>query len=128
MMKVPRSVIMGKSPMKTSCSLISPVVLLTNIASTNSGAEKVASLSLHSSSVNFCSLKACFPKCSWNCSVKSSIGETSSRTSFRPSARSQSKDSRWMPTRSGSGSASSSLEKLTRSRTGTSESGKNDPP
>ena len=39
--------------MKTSCSLISPVVLLTNIASTNSGAEKVASLSLHSSSVNF---------------------------------------------------------------------------
>ena len=33
-----------------------------------------------------------------------------------------------MPTRSGSGSASSSLEKPTRSRTGTSESGKNDPP
>ena len=49
MMKVPWSVIMGKSPMKTSCSLISPVSLLTNSASTNSGAEKVMSLSLHSS-------------------------------------------------------------------------------
>jgi hypothetical protein len=30
MMKVPFSVIMGKSPMKTVCSLISPVLLLTN--------------------------------------------------------------------------------------------------
>jgi hypothetical protein len=39
MMKVPRSVIMGKSPMKTSCSLISPVALFTNMASTNKGAE-----------------------------------------------------------------------------------------
>ena len=50
MMKVPRLVIMGKSPMKTSCSLISPVVLLTNAASTNRGAAYVMSLSLHSSS------------------------------------------------------------------------------
>ena len=72
-------------------------------------------------------LELCLPKYSWNCSVKSSIGETSSRTSFRPSYRSQSNDSRWMPTRSGSGRTSSSLEKLTRSRTGTSWSGKRDP-
>src|SRR5688500_15322416 len=56
------------------------------------------------------------------------MGETSSRTSFRPSAISQSKETRWMPTRSGSGSTSSILAKLRRSRTGTSESGKNDPP
>ena len=38
MMNVPRPVMMGKSPMKTSCSLISPVALLTNSASTKSGA------------------------------------------------------------------------------------------
>ena len=40
MMKVPRSVIMGKSPMKTSCSLISPVTLLTKVASTKRGARE----------------------------------------------------------------------------------------
>ena len=38
-MKVPLSVIMGKSPMKTVWLLISPVVLFTNSAVTNSGAE-----------------------------------------------------------------------------------------
>jgi hypothetical protein len=53
MMKVPWSVIMGKSPMKTSCSLISPVTLLTKVASTNNGRENVMSLSRHSASVNF---------------------------------------------------------------------------
>ena len=37
MMKVPRSVIMGKSPMKTVCSLISPVCAFMNRAVTNSG-------------------------------------------------------------------------------------------
>ncbi len=37
MMKVPRAVIMGKSPMKTVCSLISPVVEFMNRAVTKSG-------------------------------------------------------------------------------------------
>ncbi len=39
MMKVPRSVIIGKSPMKTVCSLISPVFALRNCARTKIGAE-----------------------------------------------------------------------------------------
>ncbi len=38
MMKVPLSVITGKSPMNTVWLLISPVVLLVNSAVTNSGA------------------------------------------------------------------------------------------
>ena len=37
MMKVPRSVIIGKSPMKTVCSLISPVAEFMKRAVTNSG-------------------------------------------------------------------------------------------
>ena len=37
MMKVPRSVIIGKSPMKTVCSLISPVCAFMNRAVTKSG-------------------------------------------------------------------------------------------
>jgi hypothetical protein len=37
MMNVPRDVIMGKSPMKTVCSLISPVVEFMNRAVTKSG-------------------------------------------------------------------------------------------
>ena len=37
-MNVPRSVIIGKSPMKTVCSLISPVVALRKRARTNTGA------------------------------------------------------------------------------------------
>ena len=37
MMKVPRSVIIGKSPRKTVCSLISPVVEFMNRAVTNNG-------------------------------------------------------------------------------------------
>ena len=39
MMNVPLSVIMGKSPMKTVCSLISPVCAFMNLARTKSGAE-----------------------------------------------------------------------------------------
>ena len=39
MMNVPLSVIMGKSPMKTVCSLISPVVAFMNRARTKIGAE-----------------------------------------------------------------------------------------
>ena len=38
MMNVPRGVMSGKSPMKTSCSLISPVSRLMKRISTNSGA------------------------------------------------------------------------------------------
>ena len=56
--------------------------------------------------------------------MKSSIGLTSSRTSLIPSLRSQSNDSLWIATRSGSGRTSSSLAKLTRFRVGTSWSGK----
>ena len=43
MMNVPRSVIIGKSPMKTVCSLISPVVAFMNRAVTNSGRANVMS-------------------------------------------------------------------------------------
>ena len=39
MMNVPLSVIIGKSPMKTVCSLISPVVAFMNRARTKIGAE-----------------------------------------------------------------------------------------
>ena len=49
---VPLSVIMGKSPMKTVCSLISPVEALMNRARTKIGAEYVMSFSLHSSTEN----------------------------------------------------------------------------
>ena len=52
MMNVPLSVIIGKSPMKTVCSLISPVVAFMKRARTKIGAEKVMSFSLHSSTVN----------------------------------------------------------------------------
>ena len=52
MMKVPFSVIMGKSPMKTVCSLISPVLAFMKRARAKIGAEKVMSFSLHSSTVN----------------------------------------------------------------------------
>ncbi len=49
MMNVPRSVIMGKSPMKTCCSRISPVSSFTNRTTMVSGAENVMSLLRHSS-------------------------------------------------------------------------------
>ena len=52
-MKVPLSVISGKSPMKTVWLLISPVSLFMNSAVTNSGAAYVKSRSLHSSTVFF---------------------------------------------------------------------------
>jgi len=53
MMNVPLFVIFGKSPMKTTCSLISPVVRLEKIARTNTGVANVISFSRHSASVNF---------------------------------------------------------------------------
>ena len=48
MMKVPRSVIHGKSPMKTDCSRISPVSWLMKATVTVSGREYVRSFSRHS--------------------------------------------------------------------------------
>jgi hypothetical protein len=53
MMKVPLSVITGKSPMKTVCSLISPVLAFMKRARTKTGAAYVMSFSLHSSTENF---------------------------------------------------------------------------
>ena len=52
-MKVPFSVINGKSPMNTVWLLISPVSWFMNSAVTNKGAEYVKSRSLHSSTVFF---------------------------------------------------------------------------
>ena len=49
MMKVPRSVIMGKSPMNTDCSRISPVSSLMKDTFIDRGAEKFMSLLRHSS-------------------------------------------------------------------------------
>ena len=49
MTNVPDSVISGKSPMKISCSLISPVSLLCRRTLTFIGAAYVASRALHSS-------------------------------------------------------------------------------
>ena len=84
MMKVPLTVIIGKSPMKTVWLLISPVVLLMNSAVTNSGAAYVMSLSLHSSSDALTSSKRGLEKDSDIDPEKSSIGEISPRISSRP--------------------------------------------
>ena len=84
MMKVPLLVIIGKSPMKTVCDLISPVSPFMNSAVTNSGAEYVMSLSRHSSSVALTSSKRGSEKDSERFPEKSSIGEISSRISSRP--------------------------------------------
>ena len=89
MMNVPFSVIMGKSPMKTVCSLISPVFWLTNRARTKIGAEKVMSFSLHSSTVNFgggrrSSSFGSNSSSSDRVSVKSRIGLMSRNASARP--------------------------------------------
>lgn len=84
MMKVPFSVIIGKSPMKTVWLLISPVLLLMNSAVTNSGAAYVMSLSLHSSTEALTSSKRGSEKDSDIEPEKSSMGESSARTSSRP--------------------------------------------
>src|SRR4051812_6970439 len=75
---------MGKSPMKTVCDLISPVVLLVNSAVTNSGAAYVMSLSLHSSTEYLVGSKRWSRKLSDIEPEKSSIGEISSKISSRP--------------------------------------------
>ncbi len=84
MMKVPFSVIIGKSPMKTVWLLISPVLLLMNSAVTNSGAAYVMSLSLHSSTGALTSSKRGSENDSDIEPEKSSIGESSASTSSRP--------------------------------------------
>ena len=47
--KVPESVMSGKSPMKISCSLMTPVSLFSSCTVTLRGAAYVASRALHSS-------------------------------------------------------------------------------
>ena len=84
MMKVPFSVIIGKSPMNTVWLLISPVLLLMNSAVTNSGAAYVMSLSLHSSTGALTSSKRGSEKLSDIEPEKSSIGDSSASTSSRP--------------------------------------------
>ena len=86
MMKVPLSVIIGKSPMKTVWLLISPVLLLMNSAVTNSGAAYVMSLSLHSSVEALTSSNRGSEKESDIEPEKSSIGESSVRMSSSPPA------------------------------------------
>ena len=77
MMKVPFSVIIGKSPMNTVWLLISPVLLLMNSAVTNSGAAYVMSLSLHSSTGALTSSKRGSENDSDIEPEKSSIGDSS---------------------------------------------------
>src|SRR3954451_4598973 len=84
MMKVPFSVIIGKSPMNTVWLLISPVLLLMNSAVTNSGAAYVMSLSLHSSTGALTSSKRGSENDSDIEPEKSSIGDSSASTSSRP--------------------------------------------
>src|SRR6202167_5207257 len=120
MMKVPLSVMTGKSPMKTVCSLISPVLAFMKRARTNTGAAYVMSFSLHSSTENFgCGRRSTSPgsnsssKLSWP--VKSSMGLMSENASASPRSRNQRNESRWTETRSGRASTSSRLAKENRS-------------
>ena len=109
MMKTPFSVIIGKSPRKTCCSLISPVSRLMNRAVTKSGWRSSASCSLASSMVSGGSPKRCSVNSSARYPVKSSIGEISSKISFRPFSRNHLKDSCWTASSSGRGSTSGIL-------------------
>ena len=84
MMKVPLADMSGKSPMKTVWLLISPVELLMNSAVTNMGAEKVMSLSLHSSAEYLGGSNRWSRNESDMVPVKSSIGLISSKISSRP--------------------------------------------
>src|SRR5262245_7554376 len=112
---------MGKSPMKTVCSLISPVEALTNRARTKMGAEYVMAFSLHAVTANWgggrrSSSSGSNSSSSCRVSVKSLMGEISANVSFRPCWRNQSKDFRWIAIRSGSGRASSMFANEYRSR------------
>src|SRR3954463_3447413 len=81
---VPRSVMSGKSPMKTVWLLISPVVVFMNSAVTKSGAEYVMSRSLHSSIEYLAGSNRWSRNDSDMEPEKSSIGEISSKISSRP--------------------------------------------
>ena len=116
MMNVPRLVIMGKSPMKTVCSLISPVPAFMKRAVTKSGRANVMSRSRHSSSECFGGSKTWSASSSFSWPVKSSIGEMSRRTSATPSSRNHSNDLRWTAMRSGRARTSRSLPNEKRSR------------
>src|SRR5438105_4502302 len=116
MMKVPFSVIIGKSPMKTVCSLISPVWAFMKRAVTKRGREKVMSFSLHSSSEYFGGSNSGSASSSFREPVKSSIGEMSVRVSAIPSSRNQVNESRCTATRSGSGMTSRSFANEKRRR------------
>ena len=116
MMKVPRSVIIGKSPMKTVCSLISPVPAFMNRAVTKSGRAYVMSRSRHSSSEYFGGSKTWSVSSSLSWPVKSSMGEMSERTSATPCSRNHSNESRCTAMRSGSSRTSRSFENERRSR------------
>src|SRR6202451_2705670 len=128
MMKVPLADMSGKSPMKTVWLLISPVVLLMNSAVTNMGAENVMSLSLHSSAEYLGGSNRWSRNESDMVPEKSSIGLISSKISSRPDCSgtlvcpaalaslirachfslpsSQSNDSVWSASRSGTFSGS----------------------
>src|SRR5579871_868054 len=118
MMKVPCRVMRGKSPMKMSFSMISPVSLLVRRALTVKGAAKVASRSRHSSSEYLGVPKGSdgtinssfrfFP-------VKSSMGEISSKSSRNPSFLNHSKESSWIWIRPGIGRMSGMRANVTRS-------------
>ena len=91
-MNVPFSVMIGKSPMNTVCSLISPVLRFMNRARTNTGAEYVMSFSLHSSTENLgggrrSSSKGSNSSSTWRFSEKSLIGLMSRNVLARPSFR-----------------------------------------
>ena len=112
--KVPFSVITGKSPMKTVCSLISPVLAFMKRARTKTGAEKVMSFSLHSSTVNLggghrSSSSGSNSRSSVSVSLKSVMGLRSRNVSAMPSSRNQRNDFRWMSMRCGRGRTSSRL-------------------
>src|SRR5205814_1889464 len=94
MMNVPFSVIIGKSPMKTVCSLISPVWAFMKRAVTKRGREKVISFSLHSSSEYFGGSNSGSASSSFREPVKSSMGDMSVRVSAIPSSRNDLNESR----------------------------------
>src|SRR5581483_10610696 len=116
MMKVPFSVIIGKSPMKTVCSLISPVWAFMKRAVTKRGREKVMSFSLHSSSEYFGGSNSGSASSSFREPVKSSMGEMSVRVSAIPSSRNHLNESRCTATKSGSGMTSRSFANEKRCR------------
>src|SRR3989441_12759540 len=117
--KVPLSVIQGKSPRKTSCSVTSPVSLFTSSTRAHRGLENVRSFVRHSSSEYFGSRNSLemnfrsrfFP-------VKSWIGEISANSSPSPSSQNHLNDVIWVSIRFGSGRTSGRDAKLRRARTG----------